>query len=139
MKRGSNKAVKPWLFKPGQSGNPNGRPRGTYGVKKRFALALQVLNYPLKYISPKAFNELKKTFPKMLENITIDEALMLQTLDATLNTKTVSPVFALQFLRNEAYGKLPEGEEPKPDDAEEDKFVINVVIEEGSLKSDNIE
>lgn len=125
-------------FQPGVSGNPNGRPKGTFGVKKRFELALKVLNYPLRHISPRAFNELKKMFPSLSNDITVDEALMIQILNSTLNEKTISPVVAHKFIREEAYGRLPEGEEPDPPDTEE-KLVFNISIGPESLKSDKIE
>ena len=37
----SKQTPKPWLFKPGQSGNPRGRPSGTVGGRTR---ALQILD-----------------------------------------------------------------------------------------------
>ncbi len=37
------KEEKPWLFKPGQSGNPKGRPKGTTDFKTKFRKAIEAL------------------------------------------------------------------------------------------------
>jgi hypothetical protein len=41
---------KPWLFKPGQSGNPEGRPKGSVSIKDRIRKILEA--------DPKRFEEL---------------------------------------------------------------------------------
>lgn len=131
------KDLTPW--KPGQSGNPSGKPPGTLGYKKRFELARRILEMPIKAFDPKEFKELKKKFPNLSDNVTIDEIIMAKIVEASLNKGNEE--FALKaskHLRNEAYGTLPEGEEPEAVEEDEAKVVrINIVHKQ--LKSDKIE
>lgn len=128
----------PW--KKGQSGNPNGRPKGAVGVKKRFELARKALEMPLKLINPTKFLQLRKKFPKISDGITIDEALFALMIDKALDDKEGELVIKVsKLLRDEAFGRLPEGEEPEKETEPEEKFVFNVTIESEALKSDKIE
>ena len=40
----AEKQSKPWLFRPGQSGNPNGRPKGTISLTAEIKKRLEMLS-----------------------------------------------------------------------------------------------
>ena len=132
--------LEPYQWKKGQSGNPDGRPPGSYGVKKRFELSRKALAYPLKFFSPKAFSEFKKKFPQADEDITIDEVLMVKLVTFALDDKSEGDLVLRvhKHLRDEGFGKLPEGEEPDVDE-ESNSPIVQIVIDGKPLKSDKIE
>lgn len=75
---------RPWLFKKGQSGNPTGRPKGTFSLK----------TYAKKYLEEMSDEE-KMEFMEGLDKKTIwemAEGKPKQDTDITSNGETIQPV-----------------------------------------------
>lgn len=68
-------------FKPGQSGNPDGRP---IGAKNRSTIARKVLEMK-GLISSQKMNELKSKFPEITDSMTVEEIMTIVMADNAIN------------------------------------------------------
>lgn len=95
-KRGER--VRPYQWKPGQSGNPSGCPKGIRRIK-------DLLNHFGSYKCPKeTIAEVRKRFPGV-NQLDLQEAVMLKTYAAALDGEA----WALEFVAERTEGKVPQG------------------------------
>lgn len=106
---GYSKPPKAYRFKPGQSGNPTGRPKG---VKNELTIIHELLSQK---ITINARGRVKR--------ITLFEALYRRALDAGLKGDLKSIAFILNRFRG-----LADGQSPTDEPSEDDKAVIDTFI-----------
>lgn len=85
-------------FKKGQSGNPNGRPKG---VKNRSTIARKILEMT-GALPEELISNLKKMFPEVKNNMTIEEIM---TLKMTSKAITRGDVNAYKAVMDSGYGR----------------------------------
>ena len=129
-------------FKKGASGNPNGRPKGTYGPKRRMRMILDTLSLEARTIIPNEFQLVKAMFPGLRDDITVDELMAAKIARLGLLSDGEMSIRAHKHLRDEAFGKVLEGAEFDDGD-EQDTQIINVTIDKKYiaeiLKNDKVE
>lgn len=119
------------MWKPGQSGNPAGRPKGS---KNRSVIAKAVLHMKVRDIYGQQFVEnLKVKYPALTDNVTIEE---LGTLAIANKMIIEEDTVAYKELMDSAYGKSKEVTEEQ-----EQPVVIQVQLskEKDLLKNQKIE
>ena len=91
-------AAKEYQFKPGESGNPNGRPKG---VKNRSTIARKVLE--MKGLLPeKVIDKLKTVFPEIESQMTVEEIMTIVQAGKAIEK---GDYYAYSALMDSGYGK----------------------------------
>lgn len=85
-------------FKPGQSGNPSGRPEGS---KNRSTVARQVLSM-IGMFPKKKLKELKEIFPQITNKMTVEEIM---TIVQAGRATTKADPHSYEKVMDSAYGK----------------------------------
>jgi hypothetical protein len=94
--------IKNYKMKPGETLNPNGRPKG---VKNRSTIVRQILE--MKGVIPaEAFDKLKGIFPELKNDITVEEIMTIQQVNKAIKKADTN---AYSKLMDSAYG-LPKQE-----------------------------
>ena len=123
------KGCTPW--KPGQSGNPAGRPPG---IRNRTSIAKVVLNMSVKTIYGKDFiDTLRVKYPAITDDVTIEELGALAIANKMIMEEDTT---AYKELMDSAYGK---SKEQREETVEPVVVQINLSKEKDLLKNQKIE
>ena len=85
-------------FKKGETGNPNGRPKG---VKNRSTIARAVMEMNINF-PEQVLKKLKEMYPKMTNDVTIEEAMTIIQASKAIQDKDTA---AYKVLMDSAYGQ----------------------------------
>ena len=85
-------------FKKGETGNPNGRPKG---AKNRSTIARAIMEMKAK-LPEETLNELKLLYPDMTNDVTIEEAMGIMQAAKAIQEKDTA---AYKVLMDSAYGQ----------------------------------
>lgn len=83
--------IEPFKFQPGQSGNPNGRPKGS---RNRSTIAKEVLDAATT-IPDEIFEEIKKRFPGIEKKLSVEHVMTIVMTQKVINEKDVQAYRAL--------------------------------------------
>lgn len=89
-------------FKPGKSGNPEGRPRGS---KNRATIVRQILE--MDYLAPdEVIQTLKEEYPEIAKKLTVEEIMTIVQIRKAI---TESDTSAYKAVMDSAYGQPTQG------------------------------
>lgn len=129
QQRGNKAKIVPYQFKPGQSGNPDGRPVGS---RDRSTVAKEIFELVAKYPAKK-YNIIKKIFEALPQEMSAEHMMFMSCVARVIAT---GDAHAFDKLMDARYGKQRASIEIQ--DMTEQPEYIQFVISKDDLKSDPI-